>query len=433
MKHGYDAVVFDLDGTLTRSAEGIIKSASYAIEKMGLPVPEKAELLKFIGPPLTHSFMEFMGMSQEQALQAQSIYRERYNVCGLFENEVYTGIPRLLRQLKKKGVYLAVATGKPQEPAERILAHFGLAKYFDEVVGTGGKAMITDKKLLISTALKGAQPQNAVMVGDRKFDIEGANALKIDSIGVGYGYGTEDELKKAGCTHYAQTVEALSALLLPDNEVEKGIFITVEGPDGSGKTTQVEALEKNLKRFGYDVLRTREPGGCPISEKIRSVILDVANIGMSDMTEALLYAAARAQHVAQVIRPAVAAGRMVLCDRFVDSSITYQGGGRGLGTQTVSGINAYAVDGMMPDVTVYLDIGHKEALKRRLGATAPDRIEIETEAFHARVETAYKDLIKENADRYLVVDARGEKETIAQDCLSKLLKRLGEMEEGNLS
>lgn len=423
----YKAVVFDLDGTLTRSGEGIMRSAAYALEKIGARVPDESTLLKFIGPPLVHSFMELIHLSEQEALRAQTFYRERYNETGLFENEVYTGIPRILTRLKNAGAYLAVATGKPQGPTERILKHFGLFDLFDEVVGIGEKVLTADKKQLIQTALNGFSGR-AVMVGDRRFDIEGAQAAGIDSIGVSYGYGSEEELLAAGAGKIVLDVTALENMLLGDCPKPRGVFLTVEGLDGSGKTTQVDALEKNLRRFGYDVRRTREPGGCPISEKIRHIVLDNANTGMSDMTEALLYAAARAQHVYEVIRPAVSAGQLVLCDRFVDSSITYQGGGRELGVDTVSKINAYAVGGLYPDATVYLDIGHKEALKRRVAATGADRIEMEAEAFHGRVEAAYQTLIARDQHRYLVVDARGDKESITQNCITKVIQRLRQIE-----
>jgi len=198
----------------------------------------------------------------------------------------------------------------------------------------------------------------------------------------------------------------------------------VEGPDGSGKTTQVDLLEKNLRKFGFSVVRTREPGGCPISEEIRHLLLNPENMEMSDTCEALLYAASRAQHVHQVIRPAVENGEVVLCDRFVDSSVAYQGGGRELGVDTIQQINEPAVAGMMPDATVYLDIDHREALMRRLNASEPDRLELQDIEFHERVEKAYERLIKENKKRFLVVDASRDIESIARDAFDKVLERL---------
>ena len=422
----YDAVIFDLDGTLTRSEEGIFNSVRYAFEKVGMQAPNDNVLKKFIGPPFLHSVEKIIGLPHELALEMQHYHRERYDSIGLFENEVYIGIPGLLRALKKRGVFLGIATGKPQQPAEAVLNHFGLAGYFDAIVGSAEK--LDSKKELITCALKNAKVKNPVMVGDRQFDIEGAQAVGIESIGVGYGYGSEAELRGAGCTCYVEDMQGLTELLLDGEPLEKGIFLTVEGGDGSGKTTQINALEKNLRRFGYDVLRTREPGGCPISEKIRTLILDKANTDMSDITEALLYAASRAQHVSQVIRPAVQNGRLVLCDRFVDSSVTYQGGGRGLGIDTVIEINKHAVGDMQPDVTVYLDIEQKIAMARRMKASDPDRIEAAGDEFHARVDAAYRELAKRTPERFVTVDASGDIESIAKDCFEKTIRRIWEIE-----
>ncbi|MBO8433846.1 MAG: dTMP kinase, partial [Tyzzerella sp.] len=138
----------------------------------------------------------------------------------------------------------------------------------------------------------------------------------------------------------------------------KGLFITIEGTDGAGKSTQIELLKKYLEDRGKDVLVTREPGGTPISEKIRDIILDRENSEMSSITEALLYASSRAQHVSEKIKPALAEGKIVICDRFVDSSIAYQSVARGLSTKLIEDINKYAVDGLTPDITLYLSLIH---------------------------------------------------------------------------
>ena len=172
------------------------------------------------------------------------------------------------------------------------------------------------------------------------------------------------------------------------------------------------------------MLRTREPGGCAISEDIRRIILDTANTDMCPACEALLYAAARAQHVSQVIRPAVERGMLVLCDRFVDSSVAYQGGGRGLGVETVQQINDPAVDGMTPDATLYLAIDHREALRRRLSASEPDRLELEAGEFHERVQKAYERLVRDNRRRFVVVDAARGVDEVARDALDAVLERL---------
>jgi len=423
LKLPYEGVLFDLDGTLTQSEEGIMNCVAYAAEKMGFPVPDESVRRKFIGPPLIHSFQELMGMTPEESERATAAYRERYTTVGLFENRVYVGIPALLKALKSQGVYLAVATAKPLEPSVRILEHFGLARYFDTIVGPDMSVKHAEKDDLIRRA-RGEFKGKCVMVGDRCFDIEGANRVGVDSIGVGYGYGDEEELRGAGCTHYAETVEALYGILCPGVE-KQGWFITMEGGDGCGKTTQARLLRENLERCGYDVYATREPGGCSIAEKIRGILLDVENMEMAPVTEAILYAASRAQHVSQVIRPKVGEGKLVLCDRFVDSSVAYQGGGRQLGVEKILAINAPAVDGCMPDMTVYLSMDHKEALMRRLNASEPDRLEMESVAFHGRIQKAYEALIRREPERFLIVDAARSIEQVAADALQKVLERLG--------
>lgn len=423
----YDTVLFDLDGTLTRSEEGIFNCARYALEKVGREIPGEDTLRRFIGPPLYASFRDQLHMSDAECLEAIAYYKQRYAAVGLYENAVYTGIRPLLKALKARGVYLAVTTGKSQGPAERILDHFGLARFFDAVAGTGELDKDGGKRAQIARAL----PKNcrrAVLVGDSPYDVRSAHESGIDSIAVAYGYGLKEELLAENPTHLVETVAELTALLGPGAKPERGFFLTVEGLDGSGKTTQIDLMEKHLRDYGFGVTRTREPGGCPISEKIRDVVLDIANLGMSATCEALLYAASRAQHVTQVIRPAVEAGEVVLCDRFVDSSIAYQGGGRELGVETVAAINAPAIDGLLPDCTVYLDIGHKEAISRRRRATDLDRIEIEEEAFHVRVEAAYRQLIRENAARYVVVDATQPPEKIGEEAFAEVFRRLQALE-----
>jgi dTMP kinase len=203
----------------------------------------------------------------------------------------------------------------------------------------------------------------------------------------------------------------------------------VEGLDGSGKGTQIERLADALDRWGFEVVHTREPGGTPIGEKIREILLDRGNAGMADVTEALLYAASRAQHVREKILPAVAEGKVVLCDRFLDSSVAYQGGGRQLGIDEVLRINSPAVEGAMPDLTVYLDLDHRESLRRRCAASEPDRMEMEAESFHARVENGYRELIVRDPDRFVVVDAGKSRDEIAAEIQEKVLTRLMESEQ----
>ena len=203
----------------------------------------------------------------------------------------------------------------------------------------------------------------------------------------------------------------------------KGLFITFEGTDGSGKTTQIERLESFIQGKGYDAILTREPGGTAISEKIRELVLDKNNMEMDYMTEALLYAAARAQHVAQVIRPALEAGRSVICDRFIDSSIVYQGYGRKLG-DCVRIINEYAVNGCFPDITFLLKID-PEIGKRRIKADDQDRLELEELDYHRAVFQAYEELEKRYPKRIIGIDAARSIDEISKEIQEHIDRLLG--------
>ena len=418
-------VLFDLDGTLTQSEEGIWNCAKHAAREMGFPEPDAATLRKFIGPPLIHSFRNLLGMTAEQAEEAQKIYRARYTTVGMYENRVYPGIRTVLRTLWKQGIRLGVVTGKPAYPTGTILEHFGLDKFLSRVVCTADTR--AEKEHLIREALPEDYGE-AWMVGDRCFDMEGGVKAGIHTLGVTYGYGSEEELRETGAEKIAHTPRGILKILCPDAKPEHGAFLTVEGLDGSGKGTQIERLADALDRWGYEVVHTREPGGTPISEKIRDILLDRENTGMFDVTEALLYAASRAQHVREKILPAVAEGKVVLCDRYLDSSVAYQGGGRQLGIDEVLRINAPAVEGAMPDLTVFLDLDHEESLRRRCAASEPDRMEMEADSFHARVEDGYHELIKRDPDRFVVVDAGKTREEIAAEIREKVMCRLMESE-----
>ncbi len=418
-------VLFDLDGTLTQSEEGIWNSFRHAARTMGLPEPDAATLRKCIGPPLVWSFQNYMGLSEADAWRAQGIYRERYTTVGLFENRVYPGIRNVLRTLRAQGARMGIVTGKPEESTRRILDHFGILRYFERIsCATDGHA---EKDQLILQVVPGGGDR-VWMVGDRRFDAEGGRLAGVHTIGVTYGYGSEEELRAAGAERIARTPDEITEILCPGAEKPRGVFLAMEGLDGCGKGTQLERLRDTLDRYGFAVRMSREPGGSPIGEKIRELLLDPANADMTDVTEALLYAASRAQHVREVIRPAVAAGQVLLCDRYLDSSVAYQGGGRQLGVERVMAINAAATDGTMPDWTVLLKIDHRTALRRRLNATAPDRIEREQEDFYARVEAAYQTLIDREPGRFLVVDADRDRDIVAGEIAEKLLSRLMEAE-----
>ena len=198
----------------------------------------------------------------------------------------------------------------------------------------------------------------------------------------------------------------------------KGLIITIEGPDGSGKSTQIQYMKEYFEANNIPCLFTREPGGTPIGEKLRNIILDKENAEMCDMAEALLYAASRAQHVEELIKPALDAGKVVVCDRFIDSSIAYQGYGRELG-DAVRVINEYAVCGCMPDVTFLMELDPSIG-KSRIRADVQDRLELEKIDFHNRVFEGYKEIAKLYDDRFACIDASRGKEEIRADIIGRL-------------
>jgi dTMP kinase len=202
---------------------------------------------------------------------------------------------------------------------------------------------------------------------------------------------------------------------------KRGILLTFEGPDGSGKTTQIELLRKYLIDNGYEVLMTREPGGTKISEKIRDIILDNKNAEMCPMCEALLYAASRAQHVHEVIKPAIECGKVVICDRFVESSLIYQGIGRGLGVERVRMINEAALDGLQADIIFMLSIPYEEGLKRKAKQRNLDRLENSGDEFHRKVFEGYKEIAK-SSDRIIEIDANRDIESVHKDILNMVQK-----------
>jgi dTMP kinase len=191
-----------------------------------------------------------------------------------------------------------------------------------------------------------------------------------------------------------------------------GRFITFEGVEGSGKTTQIQMLSDHLEGLGVDHLLTREPGGTPIGNQVRRIVLNPDFREMTPACELLLYAAARAQHIEQVIRPALADGRLVLCDRFTDATLAYQGYGRGLSLDLIRSLHELEVLSLKPDLTLVFDIDARAALKRARardtgGPDGESRFEQEDVAFHERVRAGYLDLVQWDAKRYAVVDATG--------------------------
>ncbi len=189
----------------------------------------------------------------------------------------------------------------------------------------------------------------------------------------------------------------------------KGKFITFEGCEGSGKSTQVAMFREYLEKNGIDYVFTREPGGTEIAEKIRGIILDVKNAEMTDECEALLYSAARAQHIKEKIIPALNEGKLVLCDRYIDSSYAYQAYARGLGIDFIKKINSYAVENCMPDYTVFLNISSTDAFLRKGGQDKDDRLEQVGLEFHKKVFDGYKKVIDAEPDRFLIIDCMGNK------------------------
>lgn len=198
--------------------------------------------------------------------------------------------------------------------------------------------------------------------------------------------------------------------------MSKGLFITLEGGDGAGKSTQMNNIEAYFDERGFSCVRSREPGGTSIGEKLREILLDPANCEMTAVTEMMIYAAARAQHVREFIRPALEQGKIVICDRFVDSSIAYQTYGRELGDM-VQAVNEYAVDGVMPDITFWMDI-NPEAGRERIGFredSSLDRLEMEKMDFHQRVYDGYSRLCQDEPDRVKRVNATGTIEEIRDE------------------
>ena len=420
MKH--QAIIFDLDGTLTDSQEGILSSARFALEQMRWGIPNEAVMRKFLGTPLMFSFQEYCGMTEQQAAKAQDIYRDYYWDTGYLQNQVYPGVRQLLHTLKTKGYYLGVATHKPLKPSVKILEAFNLLQYFDKVAGPEADEDPSKGELVLR-----ANPDRlpGLMIGDRATDIKGAQHAGMDGVAALYGYGHREEFEACGTKLYIESADDIYKLLNLQKESLPGYFISFEGNDGSGKSTQARLLAKRLEQSGYEVVLTREPGGTKVGEKIRDILLDRDNNDMDNLTEAMLYAAARAQHVRQVIKPALRQGKLVISDRFVDSSIAYQGAGRGLGLDLVQAINSPAVAGCMPNLTVFLKLTPQMGLERFAHSREQDRLELAGEAFHQTVAAAFDEMIAKDK-RFLPISSKGTKQETAQQVFEQVSLRLQE-------
>ena len=204
------------------------------------------------------------------------------------------------------------------------------------------------------------------------------------------------------------------------------MFITIEGPEGSGKSTATSAVIEKLQKLGYEIVQTREPGGTIISEQIRNVILDKANTNMDPRTEALLYAASRRQHLVEKVWPAAKEGKIVICDRYLDSSLAYQGGARGLGIENILSINSFATENTFPDLTLLFDIEPELGLERIAinKNREVNRLDLEALDFHKKVRNTFLEIAKLYPNRFVIIDASKSKEEVCEQALNAILSRL---------
>ena len=206
---------------------------------------------------------------------------------------------------------------------------------------------------------------------------------------------------------------------------KKGLFITFEGLDGSGKTTQMEILNDYLKNRGFDVVTTIEPGGTKIGRKIRKILLDKENHDISPLAETLLFLASRAELVSEVIAPALKEGKIVLCDRFFDSTVVYQGIARGLGEKEILKMNLWATGGVVPDITFLLSVKVSKGKKRMSDADKKtDRIELEKDSFKEKIYRGYLDIAKKNKDRIVIIDGENSIKSISEEIKNKVCEYL---------
>ena len=254
-------LLFDLDGTLTDPKVGITTCVQYALKEFGIDEPDLDKLEPFIGPPLKDSFMEFYGFSEEDAEKAIEKYRERFSEIGIYENDVYEGIPQMLRLLQSRGMFLAVASSKPTEYVERILEHFDLRRYFKVVVGSEMDGTRVNKDEVVLEALnrlfsyKPIAYDKVYMIGDRKFDVEGAKKIGVESVGVTYGYGSMEELKEAHADYIVRSVEELRSLLMREAEALKAAReAKQQGTGADGQSQKKKGLLANIMPLAYPLL-----------------------------------------------------------------------------------------------------------------------------------------------------------------------------------
>lgn len=335
-------LLFDLDGTLTDPMVGITFSVQYALEKFGIHVRYLKELIPFIGPPLAESFQKFYGFSKEDAEKAIQYYREYYAPKGIFENEVYEGIPEMLAHLTEAGFTLLVATSKPTVFARKVLKHFGMEDYFSFVGGSELDGSRTKKAEVISYILKtcGIEAKEAIMIGDRRHDIEGGKACGLESVGVLYGYGTEQELTEAGADHIIRTVAELEDYLRNqgENPAKLTWYDRLKGRTEEGKETDMirfgmigtgKIAEKfwQANRYGKDfeltavysrtLERARQFG---FQKGQLQYFDDLEAFANSDCIDAVYVASPNCCHYEQVMT-LLKAGKHVLCEKPMASNL----------------------------------------------------------------------------------------------------------------
>ena len=335
-------LLFDLDGTLTDPMVGITSSVQYALEKFGIHVRYLKELIPFIGPPLAESFQKFYGFSKEDAEKAIQYYREYYAPKGIFENEVYEGIPEMLAHLTEAGFTLLVATSKPTVFARKVLKHFGMEDYFSFVGGSELDGSRTKKAEVISYILKtcGIEAKEAIMIGDRRHDIEGGKACGLESVGVLYGYGTEQELTEAGADHIIRTVAELEDYLRNqgENPAKLTWYDRLKGRTEEGKETDMirfgmigtgKIAEKfwQANRYGKDfeltavysrtLERARQFG---FQKGQLQYFDDLEAFANSDCIDAVYVASPNCCHHDQVMT-LLKAGKHVLCEKPMASNL----------------------------------------------------------------------------------------------------------------